>query len=256
MGRSALIAVIAAALWGCPSGGSTSTTPRPDGGPICGVGPADIAVYPACAAGTRCNNRTCAPTCAAGCPPGMYCEGPPPEDVCALVNPIVCAKNTDCPAPQGCLFGLCASAELRADGGYQGCVLSEPDDACGPDAICYSLANSNGTISNTCVGLPACSQGGACPPGTYGAICNEGRNPDGGPLLAGKQRICLFSYCMQDTDCNVAAHCFFGAPALLGRCNFGRAGDGCFSNADCIGSTGCSGADGGLLDGGTPGACH
>jgi hypothetical protein len=230
MGRSALIAVLAVALWGCLSTGSATVIPRIDGGPVCGAPPPpDTQNFPPCAAGTTCVNRICLPTCDAGwCAAGTYCEGPAPEDVCAPVAPIACSRESDCPNPQVCLAGLCSSPQLRADGGYQGCVLnSEPNDACGNDAVCFQLCTDTACVNrvNRCVGLPACGQDGGCPQGTLGSICNDGRNPDGGQLFPGKQRICLLSYCMKDTDCNAAAHCFFGAPALLGRCNFGNAGD-------------------------------
>jgi hypothetical protein len=260
MGRSALIAVLAAGLWGCPSTGRTPVVPQPDGGPICQSGDNT------CAAGTRCVNRNCVPSCAAGCPAGTYCEGPAPRDFCVPVTAIACANSRNCPAPQVCFLGppacsnfctrgVCASQQLRADGGYQGCLVNAgADDACGPDAVCYTLGATTGTV-NACVGLPACNQDGGCPGGTFGSVCNDAL-PDGGQILPGKQRICLFSYCLRDSDCNQSGHCFHTTSAEPGRCNFGLAGDPCFTKADCFNAQSCAGADGGVLDGGVPGACQ
>jgi hypothetical protein len=261
MGRSALILALAAAVWGCPSSGHITINLQPDGGPVCGGDPLPGSpTYGPCDVGLTCVNRICTPNCGAGCAAGTYCEGLPPRDICAPVQPIACTKNLDCPNPQGCFNGLCASVELRADGGYQPCIPnSEPDDGCGADALCYVLVVSGGTIRNTCVGLPACGQNGSCPAapsGGYGSVCNDGRNPDGGQLMAGKQRICLFGYCTIDGDCDRTARCFFGTPTVPGKCQYGSAGDPCFTNADCLNSAGCGGADGGLLDGGSPGTCH
>ena len=256
MGRSALI--LAAVFWGCPSNGVNVVLQR-DGGPVCGRDPTDQVQYPDCATGTRCVNRICVPTCTGGtaCPSGTYCGGPAaPEDVCTSVAASTCATTADCPTPQKCLVGFCASAQLRADGGFQGCVRNDPNDACGTDAVCYALVTSSGGIANTCVGLPGCSQDGGCPVGPLGGVCNDGNLADGGPLIPGKGRICLATYCVRETDCNSTWHCFHRTPQPLGNCSFGQVGDPCFTNADCINSSGCTGADGGLLDGGVPGACH
>lgn len=259
MGRSALILALAAAIWGCPpSTGGTVINLQPDGGPVCGEDPRLPLTYPPCDTGLRCVNRICMPNCDAGsCPGGMYCEGPAPKDVCAPVAPINCTSDVNCPNPQKCNYGLCTSLQLLADGGYAPCKLNaEPNDNCGPDALCFQNVANNGALTSNCLGQPACGQDGGCPIGSVGAICNDGRNPDGGQLFPGKQRICLFSYCMGNPDCNAAAHCFFAAPALLGQCYYGFVGDPCFTNADCPNSSGCGGSDGGLLDGGTPGTCH
>jgi hypothetical protein len=272
MGRSALI-LSAAVLWGCPSTGGITVTLQPDGGPVCGflAPPNDKLQYPTCAAGTECVNNVCVPTCADGgaaCPSGTYCEGgsAPAADVCAPVTTATCAKVADCPAPQQCFArisgvsgaGFCASPQRRGDGGYQGCVQHDPNDFCGPDAVCYSLVNSTGTaLVNTCLGLPACSQDGSCPAGAAGSVCNDGNLADGGQLIPGKGHLCLLSYCVRETDCNPIGHCFHRTPAQpLGSCDFGQSGDPCFTNADCINSSGCAGADGGYLDGGFPGACQ
>jgi hypothetical protein len=195
----------------------------------------------------------------------MYCEGSAsPDDVCAPIATPTCTTNLQCPNPQKCLgvdtlgrgAGFCVSQNLRADGGYQGCVRNDPNDACAPDAVCYPLATSGGAVSNTCVGLPACSQDGGCPAGFIGSVCNEGNLADGGQLIPGKGRICLVTFCVRESDCNAVGHCFHRTPTQpLGACNFGLAGDPCFTNADCFNSSGCAGADGGLQDGGVPGNC-
>lgn len=242
MGRSALILGTLVCLAACNDTGGTIS--RIDGGPVCQAGDNS------CAPGTRCVNRVCTPACASdgSCPAGSYCEGPAPvEDVCAANVPIICKQTLDCPRPQYCLGGLCASGQTRADGGFQGCVLGSVNDACGPDAVCFQTQNGN-----QCLGMPACASNGGCPIGTSGAVCNDGRNPDGGQLFPGKQRICVYGFCAIDTDCTQRAHCFHPAPGNpLGNCNFGVAGDPCFSNADCIGSSACS-----VPDGGTLGVCH
>jgi hypothetical protein len=269
MGRSALI-ISAAALWGCPSTGGITVTIQPDGGPVCGylAPPYDTVQYPPCAAGTECVNAVCVPTCTGGatCSSGLYCEGgsAPAEDVCAPVTTATCARVADCPAPQQCFArisgvtgaGFCASPQRRGDGGYQGCVQHDPNDFCGPDAVCYSLVNSTGTaLVNTCLGLPACSQDGGCPAGAVGSVCND--LADGGQLIPGKGHLCLIAYCVKETDCNPVGHCFHSTPAQpMGSCDFGVSGDPCFTNADCINSSGCTGADGGYLDGGFPGTCQ
>jgi hypothetical protein len=63
--------------------------------------------------------------------------------------------------------------------------------------------------------------------------------------------------CTLDPDCPLTAACFRATlQKPYGQCNFGITGSQCFTNADCFKSVACSGADGGLYDGGTPGTCR
>jgi len=249
MGRSALILILAAAACSSKDAPPVIGPQRPDGGTPCQAGDST------CRGNLRCVNRNCVPTCPgdAGCPSGSYCEGPAyPEDVCAPLSPIACAKTFDCPDPQTCFGGLCASGQPRADGGYQLCVLNAgADDGCGPDAVCIVQGQ------NVCAGYPACGQDGGCPQGDIGSACNDGKNPDGGQLIPGKMRICLLGFCTLPSDCPPTSNACFRATLRkpYGYCNFGLTGSQCFTKADCFNSGACTGADGGLEDGGTPGTC-
>ena len=259
MGRSALKAAFcAAALAGAAAAlsGSCSKEPpaqgtQPDGGQVCQSGGHE------CGAGTRCANRICTATCTGGasCGAGNYCPGAAPEDVCAPIAPKTCKADLDCPVPQQCLFGRCVSSELLADGGFQFCNLGAVDDHCAPDAVCYPIG-----FGPSCFGLSPCGQDGSCPGTAISNVCNH--LPDGGTLIAGKERVCIFLYCSTNADCGkdpangAQSVCFRGvAHSTYGACQFGSVGDPCFSDADCPRSNGCRGQDGGVDDGGTPGAC-
>ena len=249
MGRSALISV-ALAFVACTDTGSSNVS-RIDGGTICQAGDTT------CAANERCVDRTCKPACAGGaaCPAGMYCEGAAfPNDVCAPLAVTACVASTDCPAPQLCFQGgLCASLELRGDGGVQPC--GNDNSNCAPDAVCLPLATSTGSINQSCVGMPACGQDGGCPVGLFGSVCND--LADGGKLVANKQRVCLFPWCLDDSNCNAQSHCFRNPKdANHGECYYGVTGDPCFAKADCLNATDCvDSTDGGVLGDGGLGAC-
>lgn len=281
MGRSSLIALIAAlavvgayAACSSDSGGGVNSG-RPDGGPQCKIG--NVPGF-TCTAGTACVNSVCVPTCtgdAGDCPAGQYCEACatpggcasgalPPRNVCAWNTPISCTKNTDCPFPQNCvgagpsIYGLCQSGEFLGDGRQNLDCTLDPDN-CAPDAICQIQQGANGTFKQ-CVGLPACGQDGSCPTGIYGSVCNDKNPIDGGQIISGKQRICLYSLCVTNSDCptnSVATtHCFRTDKNVpYGGCKFGQVGDPCFSDADCPQAARCAGAAGSFEDGGTPGTC-
>jgi hypothetical protein len=205
-----------------------------------------------------CNNGNCITTCPTGteCSADQFCQGTEPtRQVCSPKTFKQCAIDQDCPNPQFCLSGLCVSVELRRDGGFQGCLLSGPDDACAPEAICLQQQTSSGTILNNCIGMPACGQDGTCPVGNQGSVCND--MPDGGRLFQNKQRVCLFTFCTGAANCPSNAECFLRAPDdPRGECTFGIAGDPCFGPTDCFNSSQCVGADGGFGDGGSPGTCQ
>jgi hypothetical protein len=256
MGRSALAAaftvvfVVVASGSACTDTGSSNVT-RPDGGTPCQAGDTT------CASNELCSNRTCVPTCPGGasCMPGMYCAGATsPSDVCAPITVTTCTGNQDCPNPQLCFQGgLCASLELRADGGVQPCA--NDDSNCAPDAICLPLATNTGSINENCVGMPACSQDGGCPIGLFGSVCND--LPDGGKIVANKQRICLFPKCLVDTNCNPQSHCFRTViGSVAGECFYGVTGDPCYAKPDCLNATDCvDSSDGGVLQSGVLGVC-
>jgi hypothetical protein len=245
MGRSALILAAAVAAAAC----KTSDIPpgRFSGGQVCQPG------NNSCGSGSRCQNGICARTCSssAACDPGQYCLGAAPDDVCAAVQPSGCQVDEQCPWPQLCIYGLCAAPELRADGGREQCISPADggvDDGCARDAFCLGSLQGN-----VCLGAPACGQDGKCPPGSFGALCNNGTNPDGGQILPGKGRICLFGACITNNECPTRARCFRSQPgSVIGTCTYGLTGDPCFSNADCQGMTtpNCSFPDGGVADGG------
>ena len=236
----------------CSSGPS-----RPDGGPICGQ--ADSGP---CAAGTLCTNGDCRPACDAngGCAAGDYCESDAGSlDVCSPVVSTPCTTDTDCPEPQACSAGgLCFSTEERANG-RPGCDLSTPsDDGCTPDALCYQVA-SGSVYLNQCVGLQHCGEDLTCPVGASGsgAVCNE--LPDGGQIFAGKERLCLYGFCLSQTNCPSDTVCFRADPAAqIGQCQLGEYPDQCFTNDDCpAATTGCELVDGGGIDdGGVLGVCY
>jgi hypothetical protein len=237
----ALAAILLATSPGC---GGTDPV-QPDGGTVCNQGDKS------CPDGTRCTSRNCVPTCEGGgaCPTGSYCEAPQgPVAVCSPVTPISCSRTLDCPAPQTCSGGICTSLELREDGGTQGCVLAA-NDHCAPDSVCYQQFNSTGLAYNLCLGLPHCGQDGTCPVGNRGTTCNQ--LPDGGFVFPGKERLCLYGFCADASNCPLRTNCFRYAPTdQLGQCKAGTAGDPCLGPDDCTNARYCQLADGGVNNGG------
>ncbi|MFL5412150.1 MAG: hypothetical protein ACJ79D_12310 [Myxococcales bacterium] len=246
MGRSTLIALctggLVAALVASHSCSNDTDVVivQPDAGPIC-----SLPTQP-CTGGLACVNRVCTQTCPGGnsaaCPPGYYCEGDAGfDEVCAPVNAIRCVDITQCPAPQTCFQGLCASQERLGDGGVGACSNTPPNDGCSVGAICIQ---NNATF--LCVAMPACSQDGTCPVGGFGSTCNV--QPDGGRLIEGKQRICLFGLCASNANCPPSnAHCVQQPDAGIeaSGCFNGLTNSPCFTNADCNPGFTCTGADGG-----------
>jgi hypothetical protein len=270
MGRSTLNGILAAAgtaaaiiAFPLACGGGTSSS-RPDGGPVCTTGDNS------CAPGTLCTNGNCVSTCApdgGGCGATQYCEVHDPQPVCADVTPITCSLTQQCPPPQVCQNGFCVSRQPLADGGSGGCRFSSPVDggantSCGPDALCYATTNINNFTTNTCIALAHCPQTGDCPVGGLGSVCNE--TADGGFYFAGKERLCLASYCVADKNCPSLAICFFAdLNNPLGYCSAGIYTNPCRTIHDCPGATGCGyvdPADGGFNDAGPPdgsvGVCY
>ena len=248
MGRRTLIAagLAAGALAGLTAAPSCSESDviiqRPDGGTACG------SIYgPACGAGFACVNSICTPTCtsASGCPSGSYCENPndPVEQVCAPVGSGACQNISNCPYPRLCRDSLCTSTVFLGDGGISACALGqEPNDGCGPDALCYLTSSGPPAIHN-CIALPACDVTGGCPIPLQGAVCND--RPDGGKLFAPKQRLCLYAYCESTTDCpRIAPHCVHIGTESFGQCFAGNPGDQCRVSTDCI-SGNCANPDAG-----------
>jgi hypothetical protein len=214
---------------------------QPDGGPIC-----DLAALH-CANGFACVNSVCTQTCPGGssaaCPPGSYCEGDAGfDEVCAPNAAIPCVDITQCPAPQTCFAGLCASQELLGDGGPGTCKSTPPNDGCSAGAICFQTSS---TLA--CVAMPACSVDGTCPPGAAGSTCNV--QADGGRLLEGKQRICLIGLCTSSANCPPASpHCIQQPDAGIEAtgCFTGTTNSPCFTTADCTPPFNCVlGADAG-----------
>ncbi len=251
------VALAVVLLAGSPGCGSTDVV-RPDGGTVCDQGDQR------CAAGTRCTNRNCVPTCDDGgpCPAGSYCEAPQgPVAICSPITPSACRSLYDCPSPQICASGICLSYELREDGGTQGCISNASNDHCAPDSLCYQ-DTSRGQLLNRCLGLPHCGQDGSCPIGNKGTACNQ--LPDGGFIVPGKERICLYDFCVDSSNCPSGTACFHYLQASLsGQCKQGAAGDPCYSGEDCFSSSYCQLADGGVNsgDGGADGSaelgtCH
>jgi hypothetical protein len=204
-----------------------------------------------CSADLACVNGVCSARCSNGaaCPAGTYCEGDSGfDEVCAPIAPTVCAETAQCPPPQFCNpnVGMCTSNALLADGGRGACSLSTiPIDGCSPDALCYT--GTGGGAS--CIGLSACNQDGGCPTGQVGATCNV--RPDGGRLFAGKQRVCLVSFCDGPSDCPAGApHCVNGFGTARSGCSPGTKGFPCVTGADCNTGTCTPNADAGLF-----GAC-
>jgi|GEM_PF-1732891 len=263
MGRRTLIAVpallIAALFASTHACGSAPAQVQTDGGIVCAH--AGLA----CPAGLDCINSVCTPTCdGGGCLTGTYCtsDRQTAEAVCAPVTSFLCQSSFQCPSPQRCFHGLCASIEPRANGSRQGCLLGQADDGCGTDAVCTRLTDPNsGAPLNDCLGLPQCGQAGDCPIGDLGSVCNDGRQLDGGQLFPGKQRLCLVGFCTKDIDCpsnaQSAEHCFLPNPGqdALGNCNNAGAGNPCFTKKDCFNAIDCFLPDGGLDDGGAIGVC-
>jgi len=243
---TAIICALAAACSSSPS--------QPDGGTVCAQG------MGMCTATTACTNSDCVPTCdgtGAGCPAGFYCESPTaPYNVCSPITASECSTDYDCPAPQQCAYGLCLSVEERADGGTEGCDLSDAIDGCAPDSICYQLPDSQtGQSLNYCVGLEHCSEDGGCPADSIGAVCNQ--QADGGMLFAFKERLCLSGYCVDDTNCPSGNACFHRSTTdPIGQCQNGAVDDPCYTNADCFNATECDVDAGVQDDGGSIGTCN
>lgn len=258
------VAAFAAGGQGCSSDPTDANRPLPvaavagpDGGTYC------VQPGATCTPGSSCVQGNCTATCTDGgpCPTGSYCEGAQaPYAVCSAVTPITCTTSFECPSPQVCSNGMCTVLELRADGGNQGCVIgASGNDGCAPDALCYQTTQS-GALVNRCVGLAHCGVDGGCPIGAVGSTCNQ--MADGGLLFTGKQRLCLFSFCVGGSDCpslsvygqGACFHTNLADP--LGQCQWGRAGDYCYSNGDCFNAASCGTADGGGLDAGELGFCR
>jgi Dickkopf N-terminal cysteine-rich region len=238
-----MAAVLVATSEGCGS----SDVVRADAGASCNQGDGS------CPAGTVCTNRVCTPSCADGgaCPSGFYCEYPQTAfAVCSPIKPSACRDDNDCPAGnQVCTDGLCISWELRADGGTVGCIISTTgSDACSPDSICY-VDTSLGYQLNRCLATPHCGQDGSCPIGYRGSVCNQ--LADGGFAFGNKERLCLYKYCVGNTNCPTGTQCFhYTRDATLGTCSLGQSGYPCFSAEDCFNANYCQLSDGGVADGG------
>jgi Dickkopf N-terminal cysteine-rich region len=229
MGRSALIFLVVAI--GCSSG-VPGLAGRPDGGTVCQNNES------ICTGDTRCTNGVCQKTCTGGtsCGAGSYCEGPSaPLDVCAPLQPLACVSDLDCPLPQSCNYGLCASVETAVDGG-QACNFRSASDGCKPDAVC----SAGGQFGFICVAYSACAADGGCVAQNDQAeyLCNQ--QPDGGFLIPGKQRICLSGHCLQPSNCGSGQKCYVASGALVGDCQYGIEGDPCSTTDDCESGRGCA----------------
>ena len=236
----------------------SSSATRPDGGTVCTQGPTTL-----CPAGTQCTNGDCVPTCDASgnCAAGFYCESDAgPLNVCSPITSVECNVDTDCPDPQACSAGgICFSTEYRANGTQQGCLLFQgAQDGCSDDALCYQIPTTSGSYQNQCVGLQHCGLDGGCPIGAggSGAVCNQ--LPDGGYIFDGKERLCLYDFCLDQSHCPSGTVCFHATPGdPLGQCQLGESPDECYTNSDCPNAyVGCELADGGVDDGGTLGVCY
>jgi len=260
--RGAWVALLVAAS-AFTSACNSSNSGQRDGGPLCRQGFTD------CDGGAQCTNGICEPTCdtaGAGCPSGDYCESTTaPLNICSPIQVGACASDIDCPAPQSCApGGICSLIEYNADGNTRGCVLASANDSCAPDSLCYQVASGR-VYLNKCVGLSHCSEDGGCPSNTVttgsGSVCNG--LADGGHIIPGKERLCLYGYCVNNSHCPAGYACFHHDQANpLGQCQDGLPNEPCYAASDCFNSpTGCEaildgGFDGGQNDGGSLGQCY
>jgi hypothetical protein len=247
MGRSTLIALctggLVAALVASHSCSNDTQVliVQPDAGPIC-----NLPNLP-CTGGLVCANGVCNQACPGGnsaaCPAGYYCQGDAGiDEVCAPNNTIGCVDITQCPAPQTCFLGLCASQERLGDGGLGACSNTPPNDGCSAGAICFQTSGT--TLA--CLAMPACSQDGTCPAGAAGSTCNV--QLDGGRFIEGKQRICLVGLCASNANCPPGLpHCVRQPDSGIegSGCFPGTTNTPCFTDADCQPGLKCTGADGG-----------
>jgi hypothetical protein len=120
-----------------------------------------------------------------------------------------------------CNLGWCTAPPREVE-----CDPFDPlDTRCTGTELCIEDVGPDDEFRTRCIEMPACGPAGECPPGVAGAVCNEG-------LLPGKERICLASFCLVETDCPQGFRCL-DTTQVLGLCSSGGFGSPCITNPDC-----------------------
>ncbi len=196
-----------------------------------------------CPSGQFCFNGICAVGCNSNkdCADDEFCDDFWRECHSKVVKS---CPTTACPATQSCVNGLCTSKEPApmpsqcdpkqvfsgVDGCEQSAVCLQPDE--NEKAKCYSF--------------PACGEGGSCPVGATGAVCN-----DPATMLTKKGRICLPELCKTAANCPSNWFCVrMASNDVVGICENGAMGSMCSKDEECLSPLKCQGAMPGM-----PGMC-
>ena len=164
-----------------------------------------------CPPGLACFQGICTPGCNsdADCGPDQRCSFESGQ-VCVDTNVKSCPE-VGCPSSQVCANGLCS---LMSPSPCSGPSPFNPDDGCGPHAVCLTGAVVDGATVDEphCYSFPYCPEVGDCPFATFGGVCNEGIFPT-------KERICLPGVCTSSANCPASWTCIPAHPdALSGTC--------------------------------------
>lgn len=223
--RSALAALCLGALACNPSLGKSTedagetgeTTDDPtSGGSDGGFAPCNNASP--CPDGQFCYNGICAIGCNSDgdCADNQYCATD--EDRLCHNKEVTTCPEVPCVDGQICVNGYCSTPPPATE-----CEPFAPEDGCDKNALCLEVEEGK----PKCYTFPYCPADGDCPVGIEGAVCNDG-------LIAGKDKICLVSACLDASHCPADFKClkFEGDP--LGYCSSGATGEPCNGDADCL----------------------
>ena len=174
-----------------------------------------------CPAGQFCFNGICAVGCLSNsdCAADQYCDTEW-DKACKNKQVPTCTKDDECAGEQICVNQYCTTPPPSTSCDPEAIV----NDGCAKDAVCFADPD---TGKAACYTMPRCGEGGACPVGVTGAICNEGYLPD-------KDAICLLGLCDTKDHCPAGWSCVrFGVNDPLGMCSDGAFGSPCSNNSEC-----------------------
>ena len=227
---AALICVAALAWAGCGGGGGDGDDGNNTAGDRCGG---------TCSTGQYCWNGICVNGCTSNenCDANSYCEVDPitKDGACVLKEVPGCAKDADCADTQVCMKGACGVVNVEVvDCEWQ----PNGEDGCASDELCIEQAAKEGEDPvGECYSFPPCGEGGKCPVGTTGAVCNVKADKQ---ILTSKGAICLMGVCEAVGDCPANWKCIRKEVDPVGLCSSGEMGYPCYSNDDCGGGNTCS----------------
>jgi hypothetical protein len=143
------------------------------------------------------------------------------------------ACTPGCAAGQVCAAGYCVPRPADTPCGTN---PFDPDDGCGPDAICLPNVIVDGVLvgDRRCYAFGPCPAEG-CPIGTQGAACNVETGAE--TWWPDKNAICIATLCRAATDCPSGQRCIPDSRMRLSYCSDGSAGAVCRDAADCTSGT-------------------